>query len=151
MDDCCQVSEQKNDQAVCPRCQQRGKSVPIITLKSLLVPAALQTLNPTNSYSFCPNPECEVIYFAGERVFQKDAVKVPVFQKDDGSEVPVCYCFGWTRQRLVQAIRHEEKPVQRIREQVKENRCGCEVNNPQGSCCLRNVTAFVHGLNQSQE
>ncbi len=34
--------------------------------------------------------------------------------------------------------------------QIKANRCGCEVNNPQGSCCLGNVMTFVHGLNQLQ-
>lgn len=26
---------------------------------------------------------------------------------------------------------------------IKADRCGCEVNNPQGSCCLGNVSAFI--------
>ncbi|QSO48346.1 putative iron-sulfur cluster-binding metallochaperone [Alicyclobacillus mengziensis] len=149
MDDCCQVSEQGNDPTFCPTCQQRGKNVPLITLKSLLTPSALSTIDPSSAYSFCSNPACEVVYFSGEQVFNKDAIKVPVYQKNEGSEVPVCYCFGWTRQKLVEAIQDEEKPAQHISEQVKVNRCGCEVNNPQGSCCLGNVTAFVQGIEQS--
>lgn len=148
MEACCQISEIQfqTDSLTCPACQQKGKGLPLITLKALLVPSALQTLNPANSYSFCPNSDCEVVYFTDEQVFHKDAVKVPVFQKDEGTEVSVCYCFGWTRQRLGEAIRDKENPVQHISEHVKANRCGCEVNNPQGSCCLGNVTAFVSGL-----
>ena len=151
MEDCCQVPAQKvqADSLICPVCQHQGKSVPLITLKAMLTPSVLSILDPSSSYSFCPNSACEVVYFSHEQVFNKDTVKVPVYQKDEGSEVPVCYCFGWTRQRLIQAIRHKENPAQRISEQVKANRCGCEVNNPQGSCCLGNVTTFVHGLNQS--
>lgn len=151
MENCCQVPAHKMqaDSLICPVCQQRGKSVPLITLKALLTPSALSTLTPSSSHSFCSNPDCEVVYFVDGQVFNKDAVKVPVYQKDEGSEVPVCYCFGWTRERLVKAIRDDENPVQHISEQVRANRCGCEVNNPQGSCCLGNVTAFVHGLKQS--
>ena len=151
MEDCCQVPAQKVrvDFLICPVCQQKGKSVPIITLKAMLTPSVLSTLDPSASYLFCPNPACEVVYFSGEQAFNKETVKVPVYQKDEGSEVPVCYCFGWTRQGLVKAIADEENPVQHISEQVQANRCGCEVNNPQGSCCLGNVTAFVRGLKES--
>ena len=150
MDDCCQVSEQGNDPTFCPRCQQRGKNVLLITLKSLLTPSALSTIDPSSAYSFCPNPDCEVVYYANGQVFSKDAIKVPVYQKDYGSEVPVCYCFGWTRQGLAEAIEGEENPVQHISEQVQAHRCGCEVNNPQGSCCLGNVTAFMQRIEQSR-
>lgn len=152
MEDCCQVPAQKvqANSLICPVCQQKGKSVPIITLKAMLTPSVLSTLDPSASYSFCPNPACEVVYFSHEQVFHKDAIKVPVYQKDDSSEVPVCYCFGWTRERLVKAVRDKENPAQYISEQVKANRCGCEVNNPQGSCCLGNVTAFVRGLEESK-
>ena len=37
-------------------------------------------------------------------------------------------------------------PVEHIRENIKENRCGCDVNNPQGSCCLANVTSYMKEL-----
>lgn len=145
MDDCCQVpvQEVQSDSLLCPVCQQRGKNVPLITLKALLTPSALSILDPSSSYLFCANTDCEVVYFADKHVFNKDAIKVPVYQKDEGLGVPVCYCFGWTRHRLVKAIQGEENPVQCISEQVKNDRCGCEVNNPQGSCCLGNVTVFV--------
>ncbi|GAA0391237.1 hypothetical protein GCM10008933_22710 [Paenibacillus motobuensis] len=74
--------------------------------------------------------------------------KVSVFQKDDSLDVPVCYCFGWTRERLIQAVREHQLPTDHIQEQIQANRCGCEVNNPQGACCLGNVTAFIRTLDK---
>jgi hypothetical protein len=35
-----------------------------------------------------------------------------------------------------------------IRQNIKENRCGCEVNNPQGSCCLGNITEYINELSK---
>jgi len=62
--------------------------------------------------------------------------------------VPVCYCFDWTKEKLEQAIKNDlaSQPVEQIRQNIKANRCGCEVNNPQGSCCLANVTTFINQL-----
>nr|WP_308808493.1 hypothetical protein [Insulibacter thermoxylanivorax] len=37
-------------------CGQNGRRVPLVTLKSLLKPAALATLEPDRDYAFCPNP-----------------------------------------------------------------------------------------------
>lgn len=76
-------------------------------------------------------------------------LKVPVFQKEDALAVPICYCFGWTRERVIQAIQEGERPTEDIKEQVQANRCGCEINNPQGACCLGNVTAFIRGLDKN--
>lgn len=147
MDSCCDVTiSKKPENSLCPVCQQKGKSVQIITLKALLKPSALETIDPKPSYAFCTNPACDVVYFADEQTFGKDAVKVPVFQKDMALDVPVCYCFGWTRERLTQAVLDNERPIEHISEQVQANRCGCEVNNPQGACCMGNVAAYIRRL-----
>jgi len=150
MDSCCQTSTEKpTTPTQCPVCQQKGKSVQLITLKALLQPKALETIHPELSYAFCTNSSCEVVYFCDEQTISKDMLKVPVFQKDDALDVPVCYCFGWTRERLTQAVQESLYPIEHIREQVQANHCGCEVNNPQGACCLGNVTAFIRGLDKS--
>lgn len=150
MDNCCHVPTTKPDPLLCPGCQQKGKSVQVITLKALLTPSALETIDPQFSYAFCSNPTCEVVYFSDRQKFNKDVVKVPVFQKDVALDVPVCYCFGWTRERLTRAMQEKEQPNKHISEQVQANRCGCEVNNPQGTCCLGNVTAYIHSLDESK-
>ncbi|WP_206915907.1 putative iron-sulfur cluster-binding metallochaperone [Alicyclobacillus suci] len=146
MDNCCQVPDAKFASVSCPSCHQNGKRVQLITLKALLTPSALPNLNPALSYAFCSNANCAVVYFSEEQTFDKDNLKVPVFQKEGAMDVPVCYCFGWTRERIVEAIHNNQNPVQYITEQVQAERCGCEVNNPQGSCCLGNVTTFVRSI-----
>ncbi|MED0680858.1 (2Fe-2S)-binding protein [Aneurinibacillus thermoaerophilus] len=149
MDSCCQNHFQKSATFVrCPVCHQKGKSVQIITIKALLHPQALETIDPESNYAFCSNSFCEVVYFNGVQFYGKDSLKVLVYQKDDALDVPVCYCFGWTRKRLIQAIRSSQNPVEFIREHVLANRCGCEVNNPQGSCCLGNVTKFIQSIDK---
>ncbi|WP_438350819.1 putative iron-sulfur cluster-binding metallochaperone [Paenibacillus sp. FA6] len=150
MESCCQTStENKVSLTQCPACHQKGKSVQLITLKSLLQPTALETIHSESSYAFCLNPSCEVVYFSNLQTYGKDALKVSVFQKDGSLDVPVCYCFGWTRERLIQANQENQRPTEHIREQVQANRCGCEVNNPQGACCLGNVTTFIRNLDKS--
>jgi Zinc binding domain len=150
MDSCCHTPI--TDSAtliICPFCHQKGKGVQLITLKALLQPTALETIHSASSYAFCPNPSCEVVYFSDIQTFEKNTLKVSVFQKDDSLDVPVCYCFGWTRERLMQAVQDGRHPTEHIREQVQANRCGCEVNNPQGACCLGNVTSVIRSINKS--
>ncbi|MFC3746124.1 (2Fe-2S)-binding protein [Paenibacillus sp. GCM10012306] len=152
MSSCCQTTADKSAMlSQCPVCQQKGKSVQLITLKAMLQPTALETIHPELSYVFCSNPSCEVVYFNDIQTYNKDKLKVSVFQKDDDLDVPVCYCFGWTRKQIIQAIQENQqpKPTDHIREQVQAKRCGCEINNPQGACCLGNVTSFIRNLDKS--
>ncbi|MEC0259833.1 (2Fe-2S)-binding protein [Paenibacillus sp. VTT E-133280] len=149
MHSCCQTSTDNPTKSIqCPVCYQKGKTIQLITLKSLLQPTALETIYPELTYTFCANSSCEVVYFSDEQTFGKDMLKVSVFQKDAALEVPVCYCFGWTRERLIQAVQENQNPIDHIREQIQAGRCGCEVNNPQGACCLGNVTSFIRSLDK---
>jgi hypothetical protein len=144
MDSCCKpILKNETIDNACPVCAQKGNRVAIITLKALLKPSGLETIHPESSYAFCATPSCDVVYFSDSQTFGKDALKVSVFQKNHALDVPVCYCFDWTRKRIAQSIESNQHPIDHIKEQVQANRCGCEVNNPQGACCLGNVTAFV--------
>lgn len=131
----------------CPHDRSQGKPIKVLTLKSLLAPQALERLNPQAVYQFCSSANCPVVYFsAAGDVFTTGDLKVPVFQKDPGQEVPICYCFGWTRQRI-QAIDESFSIVDSITKHIQAGRCGCEVNNPQGRCCLKNISNYIaeHG------
>ncbi|GAB6932526.1 putative iron-sulfur cluster-binding metallochaperone [Calditerricola satsumensis] len=151
MGECCSVGNGKASAAEsrCPGCGQVGKPVALLTLKSLLKPEALERLDPQAAYAFCATPHCPVVYFGGQGgPFDTDDVKVAVYQKDPGADVPVCYCFGWTRRRIQDELARTGKSTAAaaIAAHVKAGRCGCEVNNPQGACCLGNVQAFVRGM-----
>lgn len=81
-------------------------------------------------------------------MYLNSEVKVSVHQEDNSPTVPVCYCFGWTKEKIKEYEEQElsPKPLEHIRENVKADRCGCEVNNPQGSCCMGNITKYIKSL-----
>ncbi|WP_412027450.1 putative iron-sulfur cluster-binding metallochaperone [Deinococcus yunweiensis] len=136
------------DHAFCPVTGVKGKAVKMVTLKALLTPHALAELNPKAEFRFCPDPMCDVVYFSENQTYRTDDIKVPVLQKSQSLDVPVCYCFGHTHSEVVKAAEADsgQKLEGSISAHIKAGRCGCEVNNPQGSCCLGNVKAIVRAL-----
>ena len=151
MEDCCsnQKTIKVDYDGNCPSCKNKAKNVKLITLKSLLRPSALETLNAKENHYFCSTEDCEVVYFdTSKKKYIVSDVKVAVYQKNDSVTTPICYCFDWTKEKIKQYVQKgiTPNPVEHIRKNIKENRCGCEVNNPQGSCCLGNVTKFTNQL-----
>jgi hypothetical protein len=152
MADCCSNPKEIKKVSVvaeCPSCRRKAKSVKLITLKSMLKSSSLETLNAKENHFFCASEDCDVVYFDMlKKVYLVSDLKVAVHQKDKSSTTPICYCFDWTKEKISEYVENgnADKPIEHIRQNIKENRCGCEVNNPQGSCCLGNVTAFIKGL-----
>lgn len=115
-----------------------------ITLKALLSGEGLRRGVPP-APRFCGTLGCPAVYFDNSVpvVFEEAFVTVTVHAKhpEDGS-VPVCYCFGHTPE----TIRHELASTGRsnasktIAAEVKAGHCACEVKNPNGTCCLGEVT-----------
>lgn len=147
---CCTQPNSNSTTSNCPVNGQQGKAVKLITLKSLLVPSQLAELDPNQDYYFCKDAECDVVYFSQAQRFTKQHLKVKVYQKETSQDVPVCYCFGWTPKQL-SALDNANTVSASISEHIKAGRCGCEVNNPQGSCCLGNVTNEIKQLNKDGE
>ena len=143
------MSKINSQNKICPLNGSHGKKVQIITLKSLLKPLALETLNPDTTYFFCDTADCPAVYFSEEgQVFTVDQVKVLISQKHQSTNVPICYCFDWSLQRIQVEVEQTgySHAVESITEHIKARRCACEVNNPQGSCCLKNVKQAVQKL-----
>jgi hypothetical protein len=144
MDNCCNPNRADLAQVAhhCPHNGAKGKPVPLITLKSLLLPDALAQLNAHQRYRFCASPDCPIVYFGDDaQTFTTTQIKVPIFAKDKGPDVPVCYCFGWRRGQLQDPSNCHA--TDEITAHIQAQRCGCEVNNPQGCCCLTNVRSAM--------
>lgn len=130
----------------CPECGDKGKPMKIITLKSLLVPSALAKLEPSASYKMCTNKACSVVYFSENlQMFVTEDIRVEVFTKSNDEDCPVCYCFGWTKKRVIQELEETGRTtaLEEISSHTKAGRCGCEVNNPEGSCCIGNIKRLL--------
>lgn len=150
--DCCAVPTTNGAHASvtpvanCPVCGTRGKAVDTQTLKALLA-VSLEAVRPT-PYRFCRDEDCPVVYFStdGQQTFRETDLRERVHQKHpQDDDVFVCYCFrhtpGTIRAELME--NGASTAVQRISAGIKAGQCACELRNPQGDCCLGNVTATV--------
>src|SRR5216683_4939613 len=145
MSDCCSVRDSSNAPAVmaCPVSGTRSKQVDMLTVKSLVRQLPLGM--PNTQYYFCESSDCAVVYFALDAEaprFRREDLVVRVGAKEKADPIPICYCFGFTRQDIWDEIRSTGKSTvaKRITAEVEAGRCACEIKNPSGKCCLGDVT-----------
>ncbi len=149
MSNCCSVktSPEKAPAAMaCPESGTRSKQVNLLTLRSLVrhLPFGM----PAAQYYYCEAPGCDLVYFSSNPaapLFTRRDLLVRVGGKEAADPVPVCYCFGITRQDIRNEIRTTGKCTapERIKSEVQSERCACEVKNPSGLCCLGNVLLAI--------
>jgi hypothetical protein len=147
-DDCCLVTERTSApaKAACPVSRTLSRKVQHRTLEHLLKPEKRGAIRDAQYY-FCNEASCLIVYFSNEKspVFSVDDLTVKVFAKDRGNEVPVCYCFDWTRDRIKRQIEETGQSTAslEIAREIKAGHCACDVKNPKGECCLGDVNQFV--------
>jgi len=100
---------------------------------------------PNAQYYFCDASDCDVVYFALDPEaprFRREDLVVRVGAKETADPIPICYCFGFTRQDIWDEIRStgESTVAERIKAEVEAGHCACEVKNPSGKCCLGDAT-----------
>lgn len=139
----------------CPVSGGRSKQVDMLTVKSLVRKLPLEM--PNTQYYFCDSSDCEVVYFPLDSEapsFRRGDLMVQVGAKEIEDPLPVCYCFGFTRQDIWDEISVTGKSTvaDRITAEVEAGRCACEVKNPSGKCCLGDITrAAKDRLSQKEE
>ncbi len=154
-ENCCSITEQAGApaKAACPVSGTISRTVQRRTLESLLKPGKIDSLQNV-PYYYCKEPTCNVVYFSTEKApyFTTEDLPVKVFAKDQGDDVPVCYCFDWTRARIKQEIQQTGKSsaAAEITVEIKAENCYCGINNPKGQCCLGDVNAFVKKIKELQ-
>ncbi len=146
MSDCCSVNAKIGAAPAvmaCPVNGARSKQVDMLTVKSLVRQLPLRM--PDTQYYFCDASDCEVVYFTFDAEaprFRREDLVVRVGAKETADPIPICYCFGFTRQDIWDEIWRTGKSTvaERIAAEVEGGRCACEVKNPTGKCCLGDVT-----------
>jgi hypothetical protein len=76
------------------------------------------------------------------QTFRVDELREEVYQKEPNNpEVPVCYCFQHTLGSIQAAtIDQRQAILEDIKAGIKAEQCVCDLRNPQGACCLGNVS-----------
>ncbi len=147
MSNCCENSPDIKESAlvICKSCSRTGSSVNKITLESLLNDDSKHKLI-IDQYYFCKNPLCSVVYFANpDSYFYKKDLIVEVSLKESRENIPVCYCFGYTKNDIKTEIQTTGKSTieAKIKDKVQAGLCSCEIKNPQGKCCLYNIRKAI--------
>lgn len=147
MSSCCCPEKPADAMGVkcCPLSGSAGRAVELQTVKALLTEQALVRLS-AGEYRFCPDADCEVVYFGADAAtFTTADVRVSVWQKNPFGARQICYCFGESEGSIRAEIDAEGRSsaVRRIRDHVAAGRCACEIRNPRGSCCLGDVIAAI--------
>jgi hypothetical protein len=138
-----------NEISACPTNGVVGKPVKLSTVKNLLDFDSLARIKPDEQFFFCSDDACQTVYYSSHQTYDTSNLRIRVYQKDSAPEVPVCYCFGWTREKLeLQVTSGSVSAPGEIRSHIKANRCACDLRNPQGSCCLGNVESYIRGLKE---
>ena len=95
-------------------------------------------------FYFCPNPECEVVYYDEKTVFMFSEVKTKVFLKEKGSPRPLCYCKQVTEENVIGAVRKGAKSIEEVEEMTDIGNGGhCIITNPSGKCCRPFYIEFI--------
>ena len=144
MSDCCSVKSSSAAPALaaCPVNGARSKRVERLTVKSLVRQLPLGM--PNTQYYFCGSPDCEVVYFSLDNEaprFRREDLTIRVGVKETANPIPICYCFGFSRQDIWDEIRSKgiSSVAERVATEVKAGRCACELKNPSGKCCLADI------------
>jgi hypothetical protein len=146
MSDCCSVDAKSGSAPAvmaCPASGGQSKRVNTLTVKSLVRKLPLGM--PNTQYYFCDASDCELVYFALDAeapTFRREDLVVRVGAKETADPIPICYCFGFTRQDICDEIGSTGKSTvaERIKPEVEAGHCACEVKNPSGKCCLGDIT-----------
>ncbi len=120
----------------CPTCNKHGKKVANQTVKHILK-AKYKSKTGEKDYYLCMTPDCDVAYYSSESVFDKSALKVPLWYKKDANPKYACYCRKITQEEVAKTI--QETDLREANDSMFHLRgdvaCNCEVNNPTGQCC----------------
>jgi len=126
-------------------CGTEGWKVKKITVGNHLNPEYWHLLD--ESFYFCPNSDCEVVYFNENVTFTVKEVKTKVFFKEKGSPKPLCYCKQVTEEDVVQAIKDGARSVEDVERITGVGNGGyCIVTNPSGRCCRNFYVDTVKAL-----
>ncbi|HEX2696963.1 MAG TPA: hypothetical protein VHM28_04595 [Anaerolineales bacterium] len=126
----------------CPTNGKIGRRVNTQTVKALLG-LSLNVLRSVE-YRFCPDPNCPTVYYSvdGLQTFVESDLRERIYQKHPTeSGVFICYCF---RHTLGDILSDPSAPIlDEINLGVINGQCACDIRNPQGNCCLGNVSAAI--------
>ena len=143
---CC--SPKPKGKMECIECSKEAKAVLPKTLDALLTSEAKEFVGTLDGFYYCKTANCKIVYFKEDVTFTQKDLKVEVGLKEGASPATLCYCFGWSKEKIESEIKAtgETKALSDIKAKMENPGCNCEVLNPSGGCCLGDVGKAIKAL-----
>jgi len=145
-DNCCSI--QPKGKVACPVCGEKAKGVLGKTLQHLLTQEAKQKLSCFDGFYYCKTVTCKLVYFRGDEILTQKDMSVVVGLKEGATPATVCYCFGWSKEKIKAelATTGQTTALEDIKAKMQDPGCACEILNPSGGCCLGDVGKAIKEL-----
>jgi hypothetical protein len=107
-----------------------------------LVIAPLNQQLPPDDFFFCSSATCNTVYFSdGGAVIDASQIRGEVGQKSTKLGRVICYCFDISHSRVIEEIEKRGTSASKafVVEQTKLKNCACDIRNPSGKCCLKEL------------
>lgn len=138
----------------CPDCGEPTQRVGYETVAHITEPFTNTRVDDSKEYTRCETRDCPVLYASddGEQVFGVEESRVPVNFKmpEDDPSLPLCYCFGFTKEDVEDPERGGARVVDWITERVRNGDCACSEKNPKGGCCLGDVRPVAEEAEETE-
>lgn len=122
---------------LCPQCGTVAYPVPNETVNNLAGRSGI--IIGAQKWNACTNKECKVAYYSLEQTILVTDIDIRLWYKDDGGNVPICYCSKLSRDEIRNAVLHGCSTIDDVQNSTGKDITGkCLSENPLGQCC-RNV------------
>jgi len=140
------------DNILCPQCKETGKIVPIKTLATFVKETIKRDSIFLDDFYFCKTGDCKVVYFSKDRLLTQKDINTEVGLKDNIFPSVICYCFGWTKEKISEEIDIYGKTnaIEDIKTKMSKVSCNCIMLNPSGNCCLNDIGKVILELEQEK-
>ena len=151
MESCCnqKTGGPQPDFKSCPVCGRQGQNVPLTAVENLLKDEFRNQVKD-GEYRLCTNSECQVVYYDPElrQVLDQNALRVKVWLKDPGDDVPLCYCRNVTRGQVKALWQNGARTYSDVVKAagVEQEKCNCQYENPAGKCCSGTIKGYLDEL-----
>jgi len=116
----------------CPSCGHKGTKVENDTLIHHV--KDISKIADEN-YSFCHNPQCNIVYFCDKNTFTTSMINKEIGFKDDASnQAAVCFCYNYLKSEL-----YDKSLIDKINIRIDNYGSRCDLRNPTGKCCLKDI------------
>ena len=133
------------NETLCPFCHQKSNIVPSSAVNHFIRDDLKKNISSLEGFRFCDNKICQVVYFKKDITIKQSQIKYSIGIKEGSKPATICFCFNWTKEKIKKQIDECQNSTAliEIKKNMNNGLCNCEVNNPRGKCCMKDIKKTI--------